>query len=321
MVRYVLKRLLWLIPVLLGVAIVIFSLLYITPGDPAQALLGENPTAEQIAAKHAELGLDDPYLVQMGRFLKQIFIDFDLGTSYIYKNSVTDEFLVRLPRTMIIAGVCCLMCTVVAIPLGVTAAVHQNKWQDQFCILLSMVTTAIPGFWFAMIMMLVFSLQLGLLPSFGIGGWEFYIMPCIAAGVSSIGTIARQTRSQMLESLHSDYVVTARSKGVSEQAIRYRHALPNAIIPVITSLGNHFGMALGGTVAIEMVFTFPGVGLYILDAINSRDYPVVRGCVVMLALIFSVVMVIVDLIYAFVDPRIKAQYEGQHKRRMKKNGK
>lgn len=221
---------------------------------------------------------------------------------------------------MIIAGICCLMYIVIAIPLGVTAAVHQNQWADRFCILLSMVTTSIPGFWFAMILMLVFSLHLKWLPSFGIDHWYSYIMPCCAAGVTSIGSIARQTRSQMLESLHSDYIVTARSKGVSERDIRYRHALPNAIIPIITSLGNHFGMALGGTVAVEMVFTFPGVGLYILEAINTRDYPVVRGCVVMLAMIFSIVMLIVDLIYAYVDPRIKAKYEGQQKRRMKKDG-
>lgn len=215
MLKYVLKRLLWMIPVLLAVAIVIFSLLYFTPGDPAEALLGENPTSEQIAEKHAELGLDQPYIVQLVRFLKQVFLDFDLGTSYIYKNSVTQEFLTRLPRTLIIAGFSCLMYILVAIPLGITAAVHQNKWQDRFCIMLSMFTTSIPGFWFAMIMMLVFSLYLGLLPSYGIGSWKHYIMPCIAAGVTSIGTIARQTRSQMLESLHSDYVMTARSKGVS----------------------------------------------------------------------------------------------------------
>lgn len=317
MYKYVIKRLLWMIPVLIGVAIVIFTLLYFTPGDPAEAVLGTNPTYEEIVAKHAELGLDQPYIVQLGRFLKELFLEFNLGTSYVYKNSVAVEFFARLPRTFIIALTCLLTYIVVAIPLGVVAAVHQNKWQDHFCILLVMVTTAIPSFWFAMILMLIFSLHLGWLPSFGVGHWYCYIMPCIAASLSGIGGVARQTRSQMLESLHSDYIVTARSKGVSERSIRYRHALPNALIPVITSLGTYFGHSLAGAVTIEMVFTFPGVGLYLINGITNRDYPVVRGCVVMLAILFSLVMLVVDLTYAFIDPRIKAQYKGQHKRRIK----
>ena len=317
MYRYVLKRLLWMIPVLLGVSIIIFTLLYFTPGDPAEALLGSNPSYEEIAAKHAELGLDDPYIIQLGRFLKQTFLHFDLGNSYIYKTSVMSEFLARLPRTFIIASVCLVTYIVIGIPLGVIAAVHQNHWQDRFCILLVMITTAIPSFWFAMILMLIFSLKLDLLPSFGIGHWYNYIMPCIAASLSGIGGIARQTRSQMLDSLHSDYIVTAQSKGVSERSILYSHALPNALIPVITSLGSHFGHSLAGAVTLETVFTFPGVGLYLINGINSRDYPVVRGCVVLIAILFSLVMLIVDLSYAFIDPRIKAQYKGQHKRRVK----
>lgn len=317
MYKYVIKRLLWLIPVMIGVSIIIFTLLYFTPGDPAEALLGSNPTYEEIAAKHAELGLDDPYIVQLGRFLKQTFLEFDLGTSYVYKTSVMDEFLARLPRTLTISVVCLLTYIIVAIPLGIVAAVHQNKWQDHFCILLVMVTTAIPSFWFAMILILIFSLKLDLLPSFGIGHWYNYIMPCVAASLSGIGGIARQTRSQMLDSLHSDYIVTARSKGVSERSILYTHALPNALIPVITNLGTYFGHSLAGAVTIEMVFTFPGVGQYLMSGITNRDYPIVRGCVVILAILFSLVMLIVDLSYAFIDPRIKAQYKGQHKRRMK----
>lgn len=320
MYRYVIKRILWLIPVLLCVVIVIFTLLYFTPGDPAEAILGSNPTYEEITAVYEQLGLDDPFIVQLGRFLKETFLEFDLGTSYVYKNSVTTEFFARLPRTFIIAIVCLITYVVVAIPLGVTAAVHQNKWQDHLCIFLAMLTTSIPSFWFGMILMLVFSLYLNLLPSFGIGHWYCYIMPCIAAALSGIGGIARQTRSQMLESLHSDYIVTARSKGASEMAIRYRHALPNALIPVITSLGTYFGHSLAGAVTIETVFTIPGVGLYLINGITNRDYPVVRGSVVMLAILFSLIMLMVDLTYAFIDPRIKAQYQGKRKRRMKNAG-
>jgi peptide/nickel transport system permease protein len=309
-----------LIPVLVGVAVVIFTIMYFTPGDPITIILGENYTEEQYAAKLAEWELDKPYFQQLLSFLKHIFIEFNFGTSYIYSTKVVKELIARLPRTATIATVCCLLQILISIPLGVTAAVHQNGFMDRFCIFLAMCAVSLPSFWLAMILILIFSLGLKWLPSYGIGHWYSYILPCIANALMGIGGMARLTRSQMLEVIRSDYIVTARAKGVSERAILYSHALPNALIPVITSIGTHFGMALGGTVVIETVFAIPGVGYYMIQAIGNRDYPIIRGGVTLLALLFCLVMLVVDLIYAFIDPRIKAQYEGGRKKQLKKSG-
>lgn len=317
MIRYVVKRLLWMIPVLLGVSILIFTVLYFTPGDPVDTILGGNPTQEQYDLTRAQLNLDKPYIVQLGLFLKQLYIDFDLGESYANRASVMQEILKRLPNTATIAGLVALLQIAIAIPLGVTAAVHQNKWQDRLCILLSILGTSIPDFWFAMLMILFFSLKLGLLPSYGVGHWYSFIMPALALAMMGIGGMARQTRSQMLEVIRSDYVLTARAKGVNEREILYRHTLPNALIPVVTQIGTFFAKSLGGSVIIESVFSIPGIGYYLVNGIGNRDYAVIRGTVVVFALLFSLCILLIDLAYAFIDPRIKAQYENQHKRRMK----
>lgn len=319
MLKYILKRLLMLIPVILGVAIVIFTIMYFTPGDPVAIIIGENYTAEQYAETAHNLGLDQPYIVQLLQFLKQTFLQFDLGTSYIYNSSVSAELFSRLPRTAVIAAICCMLQVIIAIPLGVTAATHQGGFLDSFCIILAIIAISIPNFWIAMILVVIFGLELQWLPSFGIDHWYSYILPCAANCLMGLGSTARQTRSQMLEVIRSDYVVTARAKGVSEKTILYSHALPNALIPVVTHLGTQFGTALGGTVVIETVFSIPGVGMYITNAISNRDYPVVRGGVVLLAVLFCLVIFIMDLVYAYIDPRIKAQYEGSQKKRLKKN--
>ena len=257
MFRYILKRLAWLIPVILMVAIVIFTILYFVPGDPTSQMLGSNATQAQQEALRAELGLDDPYLVQLGRFLKETFIDFDLGISYQYKISVSEELAMRLPITAKFAGLTFLLMTVIGIPLGVTAAVHQNSLIDRACTVIAVIGASLPGFWFGLMLVIVFALNLGLLPAFGITEWTGWILPVVTNCLMELGGIARQTRSQMLEVIRSDYIVTARSRGLSERAIRYQHALPNALIPVVTTLGTRFGRALGGTVIIENVFSIP----------------------------------------------------------------
>jgi len=308
-----------LIPVIIGIAIVIFTIMYFTPGDPVTIILGEHYTQEQYLAKQMELGLDKPYFVQLLRHLEKTFIEFDLGTSYFQNLSVMSELLSRLPKTIIIAIVCCLMQIFIAIPLGITAAVHQNGFLDRFCVLLAMLSISIPNFWIAMRLIIVFSLYLGWLPSYGIDHWYSYILPCVANGLMGIGGMARQSRSQMLEVIRSDYVTTARAKGASERRILYSHALPNTMIPLITGVGTHFGTALGGTVVIETVFSIPGVGYYMVQAVGNRDYPIVCGGVTMLAILFCLVVLLVDIAYAFIDPRIKAQYEGQQKKKLKYN--
>ena len=315
MIRYILKRLLQIIPVLLCVAAVIFTIKYFAPGDPVYIILGENITPESYAAKAAELGLDKPFFEQLLIFLKNIFLRLDFGTSYILKTDIRTELLARLPRTATIAVVCCLLQVLIAIPLGITAATHQNGVVDKFCILLAMIGISVPGFWLGMMLMLVFALNLRLLPSSGIEHWYSYILPCVANALMGVGGMTRMTRSQMLEVIHSDYVVTARAKGIPERRILYSHALPNALIPIVTFIGTHFGRALGGTVVIETVFAIPGIGYYIIQAVGNRDYPIIRGGVTLLALLFCLIVLLVDVLYAFIDPRIKAQYESSGRRR------
>lgn len=321
MIRYVLKRLLQIIPVLLCVAAVIFTIMYFAPGDPVYIILGENITPESYAEKAAELGLDKPFFEQLLIFLRNIFLRLDFGTSYILKTDIRTELLARLPRTATIAVVCCLLQVIIAIPLGITAATHQNGVVDKFCILLAMIGIAVPGFWLGMMLMLVFSLKLQLLPPSGIEHWYSYILPCVANALMGVGGMTRMTRSQMLEVIHSDYVVTARAKGIPERRILYSHALPNALIPIVTFIGTHFGRALGGTVVIETVFAIPGIGYYIIQAVGNRDYPVIRGGVTLLALLFCLIVLLVDVLYAFIDPRIKAQYESGGRRRKSANAK
>lgn len=321
MIKYVLKRLLQIIPVLLCVAIVIFTIMYFAPGDPVMLAIGDNYTPERYAEVAARLGLDKGYFGQLWDFLKSLFLHFDFGTSYILKTDIKTELFARLPRTALIAAVCCLLQVVIAIPLGITAATHQNGLVDRFCILLAMVGISLPGFWVGMILILVFAVYIPILPSSGVEHWYSYILPCVANALMGVGSLTRMTRSQMLEVIRSDYVVTARAKGVPERTILYSHALPNALIPIVTFVGTHFGRALGGTVVIETLFGIPGVGYYITQAVRNRDYPIVRGGVTLLALLFCLVVLAVDIIYAFIDPRIKAQYEGSGKKKKKKAAK
>ena len=315
--KYIVKRLLWMIPVVLGVAILIFTIMYFTPGDPAKFVLGTEATAVQLDAWRVEHGLSDPYIKQLGNFLVDTFIRFDFGESYVFNTPVIGELMTRLPRTLTLGLLCMLLQIIVGIPLGVTAAVHQNGAADRICMFIALLGVSIPQFWLGLMLVLLFALKLNLLPAYGIGGIQYYILPCIANAFGGIASQARQTRSSMLEVIRSDYVTTARAKGVSEKNIIWKHVLPNALIPVITVLGNGFAMMLGGAVVIEAVFSIPGIGSYMTSAIANRDYPIVRGSVVLLAIAFSLVMLLVDLVYAYVDPRIKAQYENTGKRRRK----
>jgi peptide/nickel transport system permease protein len=315
MVRYTIKRLLWMIPVVVGVAVLIFTILYFTPGDPALIILGTSATQDELNSLRETMGLNRPYIIQLLDFLRQTFIHFDFGVSYFTSKSITGEILSRLPHTVTIALGSMIISCLVGIPLGITAAVNQNKFSDRFCMLIALIGVSMPQFWLGLLLVMLLSLKLNLLPPSGVGGIQYYIIPIIATSFGGIAAKARLTRSSMLEVIRSDYVVTARAKGVTKRDAIYKHALPNALIPVITQVGTSFGRMLGGTVVIETVFTIPGIGSYMITAINNRDYPVVRGCVVFLAIAFSFVMLLVDLLYAYVDPRIKAQYEGKGRKK------
>lgn len=316
MIRYVGKRLLWMIPVMLGIAVLIFSIMYICPGDPAQSILGPSASAVELAAKREEMGLNDPYLVRLGRYLYQVFLQFDLGTSYKYGVSVFSGLMERMQYTLVIAFLCMALQVFVGTPLGIAAATHHNGLADRICMFFALLGVSIPAFWLALMLVLIFAVNLGWLPTSGVSsGIASFILPCIANSFAGIAAQARHTRSSMLEVIRSDYVVTARAKGLSQRTILFKHILPNAMIPIITIIGNGMGMMLGGTVIIENVFAIPGVGRYMTDAIASRDYPAVMGGVLVLGLIFSLIMLLVDIVYAFVDPRIKAQYESRKGRK------
>jgi ABC-type dipeptide/oligopeptide/nickel transport system permease component len=312
--RYVLKRLLQMIPVVLGVTILVFTILYFIPGDPVRLLLGAEPTPAQIEAKRQAMGLNDPYLVRLGKYVERIIFHFDFGKSWIYNTPVTSELLQRFPRTLTIAVICMLMQIIIGTPLGIIAAVNRNGWGDRISMFIAMFGISMPNFWIALMLVLLFSVKLGWLPPYGIGGLKFYILPCIANAFPGIATQARQTRSSMLEVIRSDYITTARAKGMSELRVLLRHALPNALLPVITIIGNGMGMLLAGTVVIEMIFAIPGIGWYLVGGIGNRDINVVQSSVIFLAIAFTLIMLLVDVAYAFIDPRVKARFV-VHKRR------
>jgi ABC-type dipeptide/oligopeptide/nickel transport system permease component len=307
-VIYILKRLLWTLFVVLGVTILIFTIMYFIPGDPAAQMLGPEATPAMIEAKRQALGLNDSYIVRLGRFLGGIFLHFDFGKSWYRNTPVTDQLMQRLPRTMAITGICILLQIVVGTPLGIIAAVKRNGWADRLSMFGAMFGISMPNFLIAEILVLIFALKLGWLPALGLGGITAYILPSVANAFPGIATQARQTRSSMLDVIRSDYITTARAKGMSEMRVLFRHALPNALLPVITIIGNGIAMLLAGNIVIERVFSIPGVGMYLIDAINQRDYNVVQGSVIFLALALALIMLLVDLMYAFIDPRVKARF-------------
>jgi ABC-type dipeptide/oligopeptide/nickel transport system permease component len=313
--RYILRRLLWMIPVILGVTILIFTIMYLIPGDPAKMMLGADSTPEQVEAKRQELGLNDSYFVRLGKYVGAIVLHFDFGESWVYHTPVTTELIRRFPRTLTIAFICILLQIFVGTPLGIIAAVNHNGLGDRISQFISIFGVSLPNFWVALMLVLFFSVRLGWLPPYGIGGIQYYILPCIALSFPGIATQARQTRSSMLEVIRSDYIVTARAKGMSENRVIFRHALPNALLPVVTIIGNGIGMLLAGAVVIESIFSIPGIGMYLVGGINARDYAVVQSSVIFLAIVFTFVMLLVDMVYALIDPRIKAQFAGKKRRK------
>ena len=306
--RYIVKRLFWLIITLICVALLIFTVMWFVPGDPARIILGTEASAADVERLRETMGLNEPFLVQLGVFMRDIFLRLDFGTSYVYKIPVIQEFATRLPRTLALGIISLLLGLIFGIPLGITAATHRNSFRDRGLLVGAMVFNSMPQFFFALVMVVLFSLKLGWLPPFGIDSWKCWIMPIIATAVSGIAQTARQTRASVLETIRADFVTTARAKGLEETKVLYKHMLPNALIPVVSDVGMHLSMVVGGSVVIESVFSFPGIGNYMLTGINGRDYPVVRGCVLILATFSAVVMLLIDLVYAFLDPRIKAQY-------------
>lgn len=315
MLKYILKRLLLMIPVILGVTILVFTIMYFTPGDTAAIIAGADATEAEINAVRENLGLSGGYAERLLSYIRQVFLHLDLGKSYITGVSVGAELMQRLPNTLILACSSIVISLLIGIPLGISAAVHHNSFGDYASMFIALFGVSAPGFWVALVLVQLLSVKLNLLPPFGIGGIRYWIMPIISTSLNGVATMARQSRSSMLDVMKSDYVIMARSKGVSEAKVIYQHALPNALIPIITIAGSNFGAQLAGGLVIERVFSIPGVGYYLVNAVGNRDYNAIQGGVLLLAIIFSLIMLATDLIMAFVDPRIRAQFASGGRRK------
>ena len=304
MLGYTIKRILQVIPVLLIISFICFMMIRLVPGDPVANMLGVNASKEAIAAQRAELGLDKPLLTQYGDFLVKA-LQGDLGKSITTRRRVIDEIAQRYPATLKLALGATVFAAVVGITFGVLSAVKQNKLTDNVIMVFSLLSVSTPSFFLALVMMLLFSIHLGWLPSMGLRTPLHYVLPIITLGMQSVGLIARTTRSSMLEVLRQDYIRTSRSRGISQAVIVMRHAFKNALIPVVTVVGLRFGGLLAGSMLVEAVFSVPGIGRFMVDGVLKRDYPVVQGTVLVLATTFVLVNLAVDLIYALIDPRIK----------------
>lgn len=311
MARYVLKRLVEIIPVVLGIALIIYAILSFTPGDPARLILGQNATAEAVEQLREEMGLNDPFVVRFVNYIWNIVSKFDFGESYKSGQPVFKEILKRFPVSLKLALCGMVGSCVFGIPLGILSAVKQNTKTDNIISVVAMAMVAMPAFWVAMILVLVFSLYLGWLPSAGYTSFQHYILPTITLSLANGCSVLRITRSSMLDVIRMDYLKTAKAKGVPQKVIVYKHAFGNALLPVITTVGSIFGSLLGGAIICETVFTMPGLGTLIVSGVKTKDIPQVMAALIFLAACYSLVMLAVDLLYAFVDPRIKAKYSGK----------
>ncbi|MGL4652422.1 MAG: nickel ABC transporter permease [Cetobacterium sp.] len=306
--KYILKRILLLIPVLLGVSFLVFTIMSFTPGDPAQLILGESAPREAVAQLRAEMGLNDSFIVQYIRFVRNAVVG-NFGQSYTTGREVFGEIFSRFPNTLILAVLGIIIAICIGIPLGIISATRQYTLIDSVSMIGALLGVSMPVFWLGLMLILTFSVNLRWLPSGGFDGLKSLILPSLTLGVGSAAIITRMTRSSMLEVVRQDYIRTARAKGVAEKVVINKHALKNALIPVITVVGLQFGGLLGGAVLTESVYSWPGVGRMMVDAIRQKDTPTVLAAVIFLAVTFSIVNLAVDILYAYVDPRIKSQYK------------
>ena len=306
--RYICRRCLLIIPITLGVSFVVFSILAITPGDPATMILGIGGTQEEIDRINHELGYDQPFLKRYADYLYKAIIEQDLGTSYQFKTSVWHNIKQRLPISFRVTILALSFASLVGIPVGVLSAVKQYSLLDTIPTVLALLLAAIPTFWLGMMLMLLFCLKLGWFPATYVASWKAYVMPTISLGMPYAAQQLRFARSSMLETIRQDYIRTARAKGAPESVVIWLHALKNALLPIITIIGVNFSLILGGAVATETLFSIPGLGSMVVTGIKMKDIPIVMGGIIVLSIICSFVILGVDLLYALIDPRIKAKY-------------
>jgi peptide/nickel transport system permease protein len=311
MLRYVQRRLLLALPVVLGVSVVVFSIVHLLPGDPVLAILsGANATPEQVAELRAQLRLEDPLVAQYLAFLGRA-VRGDFGRSIFSRRPVIDEIADQLPSTLQLAGSAIVIAALLGLVLGILAAVHRNTWVDRLAMLVALGGVSMPSFWLGLLLILVFSLQLGWLPATGQGGLARLILPAATIGLNYSAVIARLVRSSVLDVLRNNYVTTARAKGLSEWPVVLKHALGNALIPVTTIIGVQLGNLLAGTIVVETVFSRPGMGRLAVTAVLDKDYPLIQGVVLVSALGYVLVNLAVDLLYSALDPRIRHREAGE----------
>lgn len=303
MSRFILRRVLLAIPTLFGVLVVAFLLLYVAPGDPVTAMIGERADSATIARLRAELRLDDPLYLRFGHYVGNV-VQGDLGRSYITNRPISRDIRERFPKTLQLAAAAMLFAAFAGITLGVLSARHPGGWTDRLALGIAYLGISFPVYWVGLLLILLFAVGLQWLPASGYGSLKFLILPALALGMRSVAFLARVTRSAMLDSLSADYVRTARAKGLSQRAITLRHALRNAMIPIITVLGLDFGAYLTGSILTETVFSWPGLGRYVVNAIARRDLPAIQGAVLFLSGVFVIVNLLADIAYAKTDPRV-----------------
>lgn len=312
LVKYTIKRLVMLIPVILGVTLILYFVMSLAPGNPARQILGADATAEQVAALEHEMGLDKPIIVQYINYILGV-VRLDFGTSWVTGLEVLESFRQRLPDTFFLALCSTLWAVALGIPLGIASAVKQYSLLDYGFMLLAMLLFSFPPFWLALLCQLLFCLTLGWLPATGVGSLSHFILPALVLGANTLASMIRMSRTSMLDVLRQDYIRTARSKGQTEWVVITKHALKNALIPIITVAGLQFGGLLGGSVLTETIFSIPGIGTLMVGAIKQRNGPVVQGAVLFTAVVFSFINLGVDILYSFVDPRIRSQYKSKPK--------
>ena len=304
MTRYLLRRLLLTVPVLLGVATLVFALIHLVPGDPAQSMLGESASPAEIARLQKTLGLDRPLLTQYRAFLAGVARG-DLGTSFRFGTPVTQEIRKRLPDTAILALCAMAVAIVVAIPLGIVAAVFRGRFLDHAAMTLALAGISMPSFWLGPLLAIFFAVYLGWLPVSGSGTPLHLVLPAVTLGTALAAILARMTRSSVIEELRELYVLAARARGLSQARAVLRHAFRNSLIPVVTIIGLQFGAVLTGTIITETIFGWPGIGRLLIQAINTRDYPLVQGCILFISVTYVAMNLLTDLTYGFLDPRIR----------------
>ena len=313
MLKYIFKRILMMIPVLLGVLFLVFTMNEISPGDPAAMIAGDAASVEVVEQIREDLGLNKPLPVRFFNYTKNLVLHGDLGTSYKTKRPVLDEVMDRLPTTILLSLTSAAFAVFLSIPIGIISAIKQNTWIDNLLMVLALIGVAMPAFWQGLMTIILLSVKLGWFPSYGFTTPAHWFMPVLTIGTGAMASLVRITRSSMLEVIRQECIRTARALGQTERKVIISHALRNSMIPIITAIAIQLGSMLGGAIVTETVFAIPGIGMLMIQSIKARDYPTIQGAVVVIAVMFSLLNLVVDIIYTFVDPRLKSIYQTKRK--------